>query len=167
MIVRPERPDEYEAIAGVIGAAFGDEAAVVDLVTAIRKSKEYRGELSLVAVDDRGEIVGHVMLSDLVVGDGRALQLSPLAVRPDRQRRGIGAALVRAALGAAADAGEALVCVEGDPRYYSRFGFVRSIELGVERPHERIPEAAFQAIALAPGHPRGRARYPRAFDVVG
>jgi putative acetyltransferase len=40
------------------------------------------------------------------------------------------------------------VIVEGDPRYYSRFGFVVASELGLERPYETIPEAAFQAVRL-------------------
>jgi putative acetyltransferase len=165
VIVRPETPADYEAIAGVVGAAFVDEPVVVDVVAAIRASSEYRPEFSLVA-DDDGAIVGHVMLSGLPIDGDQALQLSPLAVRPDRQRRGIGSALVGAALAAAAEAGERLVCVEGDPRYYSRFGFRVSTELGVEAPRNS-PAWAFQALALAEDHPRGRATYPPAFDVVG
>jgi putative acetyltransferase len=165
VIVRPETPADYEAIAGVVGAAFVDEPVVVDVAAAIRASSDYRPEFSLVA-DDDGAIVGHVMLSGLPIDGERALQLSPLAVRPDRQRRGIGSALVEAALAAAAEAGERLVCVEGDPRYYSRFGFRVSTELGVEAP-PNSPAWAFQAIALAEDHPRGRATYPPAFDVVG
>jgi putative acetyltransferase len=162
VIVRPETPVDHEAIAAVVRAAFVDEPQVADLVEAIRASDEYRPAFSLVA-DEEGAIVGHVMLSGLPIDGDRALQLSPLAVRPDRQRRGIGFSLVRAALAAAAAAGERLVCVEGDPRYYSRFGFRVSTELGIERPHEQVPVWAFQALALADDHPRGRATYPPAF----
>lgn len=165
MIVRPETAADHEAIAAVVRAAFVDEPQVADLVEAIRASDEYRPAFSLVA-EEEGAIVGHVMLSGLPIDGDRALQLSPLAVRPDRQRRGIGFTLVQAALAAAAAAGERLVCVEGDPRYYSRFGFRVSHELGVERPHEHVPEWAFQALALADDHPRGRATYPPAFHSV-
>lgn len=52
--------------------------------------------------------------------------------------------------------------VEGDPRYYSRFGFVAGSELGLERPYDRIPELAFQALRL-PAYverARGRVVYP-------
>lgn len=163
MIVRPETPADFEAIAAVVRAAFVDEPQVAHLVGAIRASDEYRPAFSLVA-DEDGAIVGHVMLSGLPIDGARALQLSPLAVRPDRQRCGIGVSLVQAALAAAA--GERLVCVEGDPRYYSRFGFRVSTELGVERPHEGVPEWAFQAVALADDYPRGRAKYPPAFESV-
>ena len=166
MIVRPETPADYDAIAAVVRAAFVDEPQVADVVDAIRASEEYRPAFSLVA-DEDGAIVGHVMLSGLPIGGEQALQLSPLAVCPERQRRGIGAALVRAALAAAREGGEKLVCVEGDPRYYSRFGFRVSTDLGVERPHERVPDWAFQALAFAEDHPRGRATYPPAFDIVG
>jgi putative acetyltransferase len=54
------------------------------------------------------------------------------------------------------------VIVEGDPRYYSRFGFVAASELGLERPYESIPEAAFQALRRPAygGRARGRVVYP-------
>ena len=162
MIVREERPPDFAQISAVVETAFGD-AAVARLVEDIRVSPGYHPEFALVAEDD-GAVIGHVMLSEVRVGEGRALQLSPLAVRPDRQRRGVGSALVREALRAANAAGEPLVLVEGDPTYYSRFGFVRSTELGIERPHERVPEVAFQGLALAATHPRGRAVYPAPFD---
>lgn len=164
MIVRPETPADYEAIAAVVRSAFVDEPEVADVVEALRASDEYRPAFSLVAEED-GEIVGHVMLSGLPIDGERAVQLSPLAVRPDRQRLGVGSTLVRDVLAAAAEAGERLVCVEGDPRYYSRFGFRVSTELGVEAPHGR-PKWAFQALALSDEYPRGRATYPPAFDIV-
>jgi putative acetyltransferase len=88
--------------------------------------------------------------------------LSPLVVRPDRQRTGIGTALVQEGLRLSSERDEPLVIVEGDPRYYSRFGFVAASELGLERPYEKIPEAAFQAQPL-PGYVervRGRVVYP-------
>jgi putative acetyltransferase len=97
------------------------------------------------------------------LADGTSiLMLSPLAVRPDRQRTGIGSALVRKGLRVSAERTEPLVIVEGDPRYYSRFGFVAASELGLERPYEKIPVAAFQALRL-PAYvqrARGRVHYP-------
>ena len=54
----------------------------------------YLPDLALVAEDD-GAVIGYVMFThaDLAEG-GRVLMLSPLGVRPDRQRSGIGSALV-------------------------------------------------------------------------
>ena len=75
------------------------------MVAAIRRSPRYRPGLALVARSG-GEIVGFVMLSgtELVDQSGvcrEVLTLTPLAVAPDHQGRGIGRALVRAALQAA------------------------------------------------------------------
>lgn len=161
MIVRAGRAGDNDAIAAVVSAAFGapDEAR---LVAAFRASEGYLPELELVAEED-GEVVGHIMFTLTELVDGTSiLMLSPLAVRPDRQRTGIGTALVREGLRIAAERSEPLVIVEGDPRYYSRFGFVAASELGLERPYERIPEAAFQAQPL-PEYvegARGRVVYP-------
>jgi putative acetyltransferase len=162
VIVRAERAeDDDDAIAAVVEAAFGspDEARLVER---FRASAGYLPELALVA-EDGGEVVGHVLFTLTELVDGTSiLMLSPLAVRPDRQRTGIGTALVREGLRLSAERTEPLVIVEGDPRYYSRFGFVAASTLGLERPYESIPEAAFQAQRL-PAYvetARGRVVYP-------
>jgi putative acetyltransferase len=162
VIVRAERESDFAQIRAVVDAAFGDEP-VEKLVDALRLLPGYLPDLALVAEDD-GEVVGYVLFSyaDLAEG-GRVLMLSPLGVRPDRQRSGVGSALVEEGLKRARDRGEPVVIVEGDPRYYSRFGFRRATELGLDEPHEGIPDGAFQALALAPDHPRGGVVYPPPF----
>ena len=162
MIVRAERAeDDDDAIAAVVEAAFGSPGEA-RLVERFRASAGYLPELALVA-EDGGEVVGHVLFTLTELVDGTSiLMLSPLAVRPDRQRTGIGTALVREGLRLSAERTEPLVIVEGDPRYYSRFGFVAASTLGLERPYESIPEAAFQAQRL-PAYvetARGRVVYP-------
>src|SRR4051812_13061833 len=124
--IRAERPDDYEAIERVVAAAFNAQAEA-DLVAAIRACDDYIAEWSLVAELD-GEIVGHVMLSSstLHLPDGSVrpvLQLSPLAVAPEQQRTGIGRQLVAAVTTLADAAGEPMVVLQGDPRYYGRLGF--------------------------------------------
>jgi putative acetyltransferase len=87
------------------------------------------------------------------------LGLGPLSVRPDRQRQGIGGALVHALLGAADALDEPLVVLLGDPRYYERFGFRPAAGYGI------TPER-LQVRTLNAFHPalRGRFRYPAPFD---
>jgi putative acetyltransferase len=166
VIVRPERADDHSQIAELVLAAFGSPVEP-RLVEDLRVSAGYLPELALVADDGDGVLVGHVMFTVTELDDGTAiLMLSPLAVRPARQRQGVGSALVHEGLRRAAARDEPLVIVEGDPRYYSRFGFVRASELGLERPHERIPEHAFQALRL-PAYDeraRGLVHYPPPFD---
>jgi putative acetyltransferase len=79
--------------------------------------------------------------------------LSPLAVIPERQRRGIGSALIRHGLRHLDDRGVPLVFLEGDPRYYSRAGFGPADKLGFRKPSLRIPDAGFQVIALSAYEP--------------
>jgi putative acetyltransferase len=72
-----------------------------------------------------GEVAGFVMVSHAVlvgekpVGDSgeqhRVLTLSPLAVAPALQGRGVGSALVPAVLGEAERLGEQPVLLEGSP----------------------------------------------------
>src|SRR2546421_1164199 len=116
--VRPETRADWEAIAALTEAAFGKrrEARMVD---AIRASEAFVPELSLVAEDD-GAIVGHVLVSyvELEGAERRLLELGPMSVAPDRQRAGIGSALVRAALRRAGERGEPPVPVLGHPTHY-------------------------------------------------
>lgn len=165
MIVRPETPADRDAVREVQETAFG-EVREAELVDAVRASDRYVPELSLVAEED-GEVVGHVMLSYVDLGDARVLCLAPVGVRPERQGRGIGGALVREALQLADERGEPLVVLIGNPAYYGRFGFRPAEELGLEHPTPVAP-GVFQAIPLAAYDPRlrGRLVYPPAFDVV-
>ncbi|WP_371823337.1 GNAT family N-acetyltransferase [Paracoccus sp. Z118] len=114
--IRPERSEDRAVVAQLLRAAF-DGPAEAALVDALRHDGDL--DLSLVA-EDNGRIAGHLALSPLDA-PFPALALAPLAVSPERQRQGIGSALVRAAI--AARPGHTLV-VLGDPAYYSRFGFV-------------------------------------------
>jgi putative acetyltransferase len=169
MIVRPEHPDDFAAIAAVVRDAFGDHGpAVARLVEDIRASEHYIPELTLVAIDESG-VIGHVMLSWTRIESrarDRVLMLSPMSVRPDRQRRGVGSRLIEHVLGLAESAGEPLVFLEGIPGYYPRFGFEVAAPLGFLPPREGIPEEAFM-VKRFPGYDpalAGRIVYPPAFD---
>jgi putative acetyltransferase len=172
VVIRPERADDHAAIAEVVRAAFvrhPDEVAL--LVERIRASREFVPGLALVAEDASG-VIAHVMLSWVGVEGGsrpRILNLSPMSVRPDRQRMGVGSRLIREALGRAEAAGEPAVLVEGIPEYYPRFGFEPADALGFVPPSPEIPAAAFMVKRLPGFSPdlAGRVVYPPAFDVLG
>ncbi|MER5863615.1 N-acetyltransferase [Kitasatospora sp. NPDC002040] len=160
---RVELPSDAPATRRVHMAAFPgpDEA---DLVDALRRDGSWLPELSVVAVDERELIVGHVLLTRLEVGDSGALALAPVGVAPEWQRKGIGRLLVRAALDAAAAAGEKLVVVLGDPAYYGRFGFTPAADHEVSGPFD-VPAEYFQVLPLPAydGTPKGHCRYPEPF----
>ena len=150
-------PDDAAAIHAVHLAAFGREYEA-------RIPGEVDAVISLVAEED-GEVVGHVLVSrfGLEGSERGVLGLGPIGVLPAHQGRGIGSALVRAALDGARELGEPVVVLEGSPAYYSRFGFVRADELGL-LPPPTAPDVAFQAAVLdEDALPQGRVVYPPAF----
>jgi putative acetyltransferase len=152
MELREELPGDKESVREIHLRAFGDHGLVVaDLVDTLRETITPQDGLSLVAGHD-GQIVGHVMFTRSLLDAPRRLVgvhvLSPLAVIPDYQKRGTGSALVRKGLNMLARRGVPLVFLEGDPAYYSRFGFAPGCDLGFRKPSLRIPDGAFQVIRL-------------------
>ena len=122
--------------------------------------------VSLVA-DRDGAIVGHLLLSRMAAsGDGRcyrAVGLAPLAVLPAAQRKGVGNALVRAALTRASEMGEELVFVLGDPAYYTRFGFSAKCASPFASPYAGPHLMAVRLRDDLPLPSQGRADYAPAF----
>lgn len=152
MNLREERPGDGQAVRDIHLRAFGDHGPVVaDLVDSLRETVTPGGGLSLVA-EHEGESVGHAMFTRSLLDAPRRLVevhvLSPLAVVPEFHRRGIGSALVRHGLRTLTERAVPVVFLEGDPGYYSRFGFAPGGDLGFRKPSPRIPDAAFQAVRL-------------------
>lgn len=169
LLVRREQHADRGRVAELVTAAFAksaDEPGTVEarLIDALRASPAWIRELSLVAEVDE-VLAGHVLLSRATVDDRPVLALGPLAVEPSYQRRGVGTALVHAALGAAEALGEPLVALLGHLDYYPRFGFVPGTSMGIDPP---VPEWGehFQVRPLATYDPslRGRFAYAAPFD---
>ncbi|HEY2310614.1 MAG TPA: N-acetyltransferase [Gaiellaceae bacterium] len=166
-MIRVATEADWPAILEIHRAAFGDEGdAVARLTCELRKSEWYEPDLSFVAEED-GVLVGHVMntWNWLEGGSPCVLQLSPLGVLPEHQARGHGSALVRASLDAVSGRGEPVLLVEGNPKYYGRFGFVRADELGLLPPPEALYDWAFQ-VAVLDDHaalPQGQVVYSEPF----
>jgi putative acetyltransferase len=162
------------AIEAVVEAAFGGQGtAVNDVMARLRGVEDMAVELVAVADDD---VVGCVALSRAWL-DARerlvdVLVLSPLAVSPDHQRRGVGTRLLAAVPEAAERLGAPLVFLEGAPGFYSARGWSAATDHGLERPSRRIPEPACQVILLSTHEPwmTGRLVYPDVWwrlDLVG
>ena len=176
--VRVMRPDEWPAARAVCIDAF-DDPGIPPLLDALHSSWSWIDDLAFVAelVDQPGVLAGMVLFSNAFVDAPDrvvpVLVLSPVGVRPDLQRSGIGDKLIRHALASiAATRTEPLVFLEGHPSYYPRFGFRLAGELGFTAPSVRIPHRAFMAYLL-PNYEssvRGALVYPDAFwrtDAVG
>jgi putative acetyltransferase len=161
--VRAARDGDWPAIREVQRTAFADDD-IVRLVDELRDDPSlYVAELSFVAVSGN-VVVGHVMNTWNDIDGAPVLQLSPLGVLPAHQRLGHGSALVRASLDAVRRSGAAALVVEGNPKYYGRFGFVRADELGILPPPEALYDWAVQ-VAVVDGTrlPQGQLHYSAPF----
>ena len=168
--VRSERSEDHGEVRRVHELAFGQpiEAELVDRLRAA-----CREAVSLVALEgDR--VVGHILFTPVVVEGARGtvtgMGLAPMAILPERQRQGVGSALVRRGLDMLREQGCPFVVVVGHPEYYPRFGFERASRHGVASQWEGVPDEAFLVAILAPAAMagvRGVARYRGEFDEVG
>ena len=166
---RPGDPADVAAVRAVSVAAFPGDAEA-RLLDALRAAGDCDPARSLVA-EVEGIVVGHALLTAITLerpdksrDAERIVALGPVAVMPEWQSRGIGGALVLAALEQAAREGAAAVVLLGHPTYYRRFGFGSAREQGLLPPGP-WPDAAWMARRLPAWTPRdvGVARYARAF----
>ncbi|GEN52203.1 GNAT family N-acetyltransferase [Halobacillus faecis] len=153
MQVRPEKKEDFQAIEQIIIRAFENEEmsdqTEHQLVGRLRNSDAYVPELSLVAVE-KGEIIGHLMLTKVTIGENdslRSLALAPVSVHPSYQNQGVGKALIEHALKKSGEKDYESVIVLGHPGYYSRFGFQPASKYGIVPPFE-VPDEAFMAFEL-------------------
>lgn len=177
--IRPERPEDYAAIRAVTAAAFagmpyslpplddsGDPGEAL-LVEWLRADAGYLHELALVAEED-GAVVGHAITTrGWIDAPGAepvaALGLGPISVLPDRQRQGVGTALLDATVAAAEASGERLIALVGDPAYYGRHGWRPASELGIASPHPAWADYFQVRILAAHDGARGTFRYAAPF----
>jgi putative acetyltransferase len=173
--IRLETPGDQPGVRHVNLAAFtGPEEA--DIVDRIRREAP-DGWHSLVAVGAPGSpaedvVVGHLLLSPCPVVDdagtvvATVLAIGPVAVLPELQFRGIGSALMGAAMSLAMARGVPAVVLLGHPAYYPRFGFSSARDAGLAPPAAAWPDAAWMARLLPTWTEamRGTVRYPEAFE---
>jgi putative acetyltransferase len=160
-----ESLQERSIVRAINQAAFGglEEANLVDQLRGSEHSL-----ISLVAEVD-GSLAGHILFSrmwiDTSAGLVSAVALAPVAVRPDRQREGVGSRLIQHGLELLRDRGERIVIVVGHPGYYPRFGFSTEKAKFLHGP---FPSEAFMAMELSSGSLDGiggSVVYPPAFGI--
>lgn len=149
-IIRARAPADDGAIYELVKQAFkasphasGDEQ---DLVVRLRRTSAYVPELSLVAEAD-GEIIGHIMFTQIKIGDETQLILAPLAVLPARQKQGVGKALILRGHDIAKRAGYGFSVLVGHPSYYPKFGYRAASAFGLTCA-QPVPPECFMACDL-------------------
>lgn len=165
LIIRPETSKDIEAIHHVTQLAFAGKpysAGTEHLIVAgLREANALT--LSLVAEMD-GAIVGHAAFS-LVTINGTYINwfgLGPISVLPGLQKQGVGSKIIREGLSLLKGQGAQGCVVEGDPRYYQRFGFKSHPALTY---HGAPAPEYFMVLPFYENTPTGKVEYHEAFYV--
>lgn len=166
--IRNATPADEASIVSIYEAAL-DEPSELNLVRNLLSDDGVIPELSLIAELDGGP-VGHLLgMRARIEGAenvGEVPLVAAVAVRPEKQDRGIGAALVRDVLAKARERGNRLAVALGPPPFYAPMGFVPCSRLGVQPPHQIFGQA-FMAVELAENAAEGasgRLLPPAAFE---
>ena len=155
LTIRQEQLEDYLTTENVIKLAlenmeFSDKKKHF-LVERLRISDAFIPSLSLVAINEENNIVGHILLTKIKIKNEQqvtdSLALAPVSVLPAYQNKGVGTLLINNALQRAKEAGFTSVVVLGHPNYYPKFGFKKASLWDIRAPFE-IPDALFTALEL-------------------
>lgn len=167
--IRKEEKQDFEEVYNVVKTAFetaqhsdGNEQ---DLVTELRKSKNFIPELSLVAVKNE-KIIGYILFTKIEIGNKEELALAPLAVLPEYQNQGIGKALIKEGHKIAKSLGYHYSVVLGSEKYYPKLGYIPAINYGIKAPFD-VANENFMAIKLNETNEKieGIVRYAKEFGI--
>lgn len=147
--IRPQnRAGDLDAIRKLNAAAFAEHGGT-EAFDVFREERE--DILSLVAVEDN-ELIGHVLFSPVTLatpaGVAAGMGLGQLAVRPDRQNRGIGTRLSEAGIEQLRETGCPFIIVIGHAAYYPRLGFERGKLHDIRCQWPGIPDETFMVLIL-------------------
>lgn len=158
MEIRGVRKEEYSFIEDFVYEVFkntnySNGLAEKALVKEIREKHYYIPQLDLV-VEEEGMIIGHFILSKLPISnrhENEILMLSPVSVAINKQRQGVGKYMLQEGIKLASKMGYKGIIVEGDYRYYQRFGFRTSTDFGIYASEKNLPPFAEYLMALELG----------------
>jgi putative acetyltransferase len=99
-------------------------------------------------------VVGPILFPAAQIVDGskkaEGMGLRPRTVLPERQRKGIGSALVRAGPEELRRAGVRIVVVAGPPWFYPKFGFEKAQKYAARCEYDSVPDEAFMIAVFPP-----------------
>ena len=124
--LKPETADDWWEVEALYDLCFAPGRELLSSYR-LRDGIPPMAELGRVARDELGVLAGVIRFWPIRIGEAGtpALLLGPVAVHPTRQSEGLGGALIRAGLRAAAEHGWDRIMLVGDAPYYNRFGFTR------------------------------------------
>lgn len=162
MLIRHETPADFDAIHELTSIAFKpmafSDGTEADIIRTLRADGDLA--ISLVA-EENGEIIGHVAFSPITIdgSHGGWFGLGPIAVKPERQRQGIGRVLIAEGLRLLDEQDASGCALIGNPHIYSRAGFGRDGQLK----YQDLDTKFVQRIVLRGAAPSGMLGFAPAF----
>lgn len=161
--IRNETQMDYRKVEEITRAAFAYPERIERggigcpyehwMVSELRKRDGIQ-QLSLVAVVD-DMIVGHIICSNAMVKtevtELSVLNIGPISVLPDYQRRGVGKQLIKSMISKAKELGYGAILFFGRPEYYPQFGFVEAETFHISD-NEGYNYPAFMGMELIPDY---------------
>ena len=131
LIIRNEQINEYRTVEELTREAFWNlyvpGCNEHFILHNLRNRSDFIPELDFVA-EKEGQIVGQIVYSRGIIkyiqdAEKEVISFGPVSVLPALQKQGIGSTLITHTINLAQEMGFPAICIYGDPRYYSRFGF--------------------------------------------
>jgi putative acetyltransferase len=131
LIIRNEKENDYRTVEEMVREAFWNlyvpGCSEHFILHNLRNRRDFVPELDFVA-EKEGQIVGQIVYSCGIIkyiqsAEKEVISFGPVSVLPAFQKQGIGTALITHTINLAREMGFPAICIYGDPRYYSRFGF--------------------------------------------
>jgi putative acetyltransferase len=164
MIIRAEIPDDATAIHQLTEQAFAPMPFSDGTEPAIIRTLRQAGNLTLSLVaEDNHEIIGHVAFSPVTINGSHDnwYGLGPISVRSDRQKQGIGTALVQIGLNALKAENAKGCALIGNPAVYGAMGFASNGKVH----YENLDDKAVQFVVFSGPPPQGILKFAPAFDL--
>jgi predicted N-acetyltransferase YhbS len=164
MIIRQEQHKDYDEVYELVKKSFATSTneGEWDYLNEVRKKDTFIPELSLVAENDDGKLIGQIVLykTDITTSDNVYIELllSPISVHPDFFCRGTARAMMSEAFRIAKDMGFTAIFLCGNPDFYHKFGFRASCEYGIFHVADKTKKAEWcMALELTPCALAGKA----------
>jgi len=131
LAIRNENENDYRTVEEMVREAFWNlyvpGCNEHFILHNLRNSSDFIPELDFVA-EKEGQIVGQIVYSRGRIrytqgAEKEVVSFGPVSVLPTFQKQGIGSGLITHTINLAREMGFPAICIYGDPRHYSRFGF--------------------------------------------
>jgi predicted N-acetyltransferase YhbS len=152
MHIRQETQSDYLQVHRLVERSFAttthSDGTEADYLDKLRHQTPFIPELSLVAEDDSGQIIGQITLCETQIRaeddqQYTELVLSPICVDPAYFRQGIARAMIETACDLAREKGYTAVFLCGDPQVYQKVGFAPSYTFGIYHRNDKTKKAVW------------------------